>query len=257
MHNDLAPETQSTEIEGVYGDGLPFDLDRIRDRILDAGARILEDMVQVGKYLIWAKAELGHGAFTKFVEHDLNISPVRAREFMRIAQRTIHSESPHTRKFLTQTSSGSKHKMLALLDVSDEEMEEAVAEDAFLGRPLDEIEAMSVRELRSALKSSRVQAQRQSARADREAERALGAEAKLSRSSRDLSITEMPTAALGAAIIALSECKQDLMLWAEDPYTHEQGATSNPQALLNTIEATVRDIRVICTTIDHPQLDAD
>ena len=136
--------------EQTYGDGLPFDLERIRGRILDAGARILEDMIEIGKYLVWVKVELGHGKFNKFVEADLNMSKQRASEFMRIAQRAVHS--PSTRAFLKQTSGNSKYKLLAFLDVSDEEMEESIESESFRGKPLDEIEAMSVRELRESLR---------------------------------------------------------------------------------------------------------
>lgn len=152
---DLAP----------YEDGLPFDLQRITQRIHGAGVTVLEEMVNIGKYLIWAKEELERGEFLAWLESEIGISSQRASEFMRIAQRMIESKVPLGRDFLRLASGGSKKKMLALLDVSNEEIQEAMQMDTFLGKPLDEVGAMSVRELRETLR--REKARRESVEKDK------------------------------------------------------------------------------------------
>ena len=53
------------------------------------------------------------------------------------------------------SSGDSKKKMLALLDVSDEEIKEAMARKSFLGRKLDDVATMGYRQLQAALRQSR------------------------------------------------------------------------------------------------------
>ena len=247
---NFVQEQNTAFIAVQFGDGSEFDLERITTRIYEIGSRILRDTVEIGRYFIWVKAELDHGQFTEWLK-SLGFSHERVAESMWLAHSHVDPDSDIAR-FLKQTNTAqSKTKALLFRQVSDEDIERAVQTDLFLDRPLDEIDRMSVRELKSVLRNTKKLHKHEVGRADREAERVLNLEAKLSRGSRDLSITEMPTAALGQAIIALSECKQDLMQWAEDPYTHEQGVnTSAYQGLLSTIEQTVQDIRTICSAID-------
>lgn len=159
---DHAIEAESEPVEIVsekqlvpYQDGMPFDLERIKQRILNCGMNILEESVTIGKYLIWAKEELGRGEFEKWLKDDVDMSSQRASECMRIAQRMIESKSPLERGFLQIASSGSKKKFLSLLDVTDEEIQEVMETETFLGKPLDEVGAMSVRQLRDVLREEK------------------------------------------------------------------------------------------------------
>jgi len=148
-------EEEHARLLAPYEDGLPFDLDRIKQRILACGVNILEEMVSIGKYLIWTKEKLDHGSFVEWLDGELGMSRYRAAEFMRVAQRVIESKCAHVRTFLHAAAGDSKKKLMALLEVSDEEVEEVMEKETFLGKSLDEFEAMSVRQLRDALRTAR------------------------------------------------------------------------------------------------------
>ena len=170
----------------AYQDGLDFDLDRIKQRILDVGMSVLEEMVTIGKYLIWVKGTIGHGRFVAWVG-ELGMSRQRSSEFMRVAQRVVESECPLARSFLEAVSGDSKKKMLALLDVSDEEMKEVMARKSFLGRKLDDVATMGYRQLRAALRQSRGQnaALRGTLRAEQAKSQGLAAENRWLREGED------------------------------------------------------------------------
>lgn len=138
-----------------YEDGEDYNLARITRRIQECGVTILEQMINVGKYLIWVKETEGHGEFLKWLDRELNISRYRAAEFMRIAHRVIGSNVRTVRTFLLQTAGDSKMKLLALLDVKDEEIQEAMQTDSFLGKKLDELESMSYRQMMAELRKEK------------------------------------------------------------------------------------------------------
>jgi len=140
-----------------YQDGLPFDKDRIRNRICANGRNLLENMINIGIDLIWAKEELGHGNFYKWLEFELKMPHQRAGELMRIARRVIESKTPDVRRFLQLLSKGSISKMFLFMDVTDEEIEEILETGTFLGRKLDEISSMGYRQLQEAIRKDRDQ----------------------------------------------------------------------------------------------------
>ncbi len=206
VHTNVKPDNTR-----LYEDGLPFDQDRIRIRIQQCGQTILENMTQIGKDLIWAKCEIGHGGFLAWLESDVGMSPRRATEFMRIAERVLNPATPHARQFLQQASSGSKHKALALLDVTDEEMQEAMEASAFMGRPLDEVEAMSVRELRAALKREKEQHAKAEHVRDQAQERVLDLEVEAQRRAANVQPLTPAQQAGAQAIAAASQFMQAII----------------------------------------------
>ena len=140
-----------------YQDGLPFDLDRIKWRIVDCATDMLEKSITIGKYLIWVKEEVGHGKFLEWADSELGMSRFRTAECMRIAQRMIGSKCASARTFIRAIAGGSKMKALALIDVTDEEIQDAMDTETFLGRDIDEVSAMSYRQLQEALREDRGQ----------------------------------------------------------------------------------------------------
>lgn len=183
VQTNAAAEADDERQEALapYMDGLPFDLERIRQRILDCGANILEEMFTIGKYLIWVKEEVGHGGFIGWLDAELGMSQQRAWEFMRITQRIIDSKSPYVRGFLREAAGDSKRKLLALMDVSDEEIQEVMETKSFLGRDLDEVEAMSYRELKDALRKEKNRNVELRDAQERETRKRLEAESELQR----------------------------------------------------------------------------
>ena len=257
--NDPAPADRHNDDTSLYMDGLPFDADRISRRVQSCVQIALENIVQAGKDLIWAKRVMGHGGFEKWVRFDVGLNPRRASEFMRIAERVISAKNPHTKAFLSQVAGTSKHKALALLEVSDEEIDEAMQEDAFLGRPLDEIEAMSVRELRDELTKER-KSKQQALDMYRDAEkRNTRLEKKLEKGdpASPVSLTEMPHAVLLQAIEALSRAEDIICEWAEDPEQSDEwlgdggaAADRTTAGLLTSLSQKTMNIRSLLTPND-------
>lgn len=220
----------------LYHDGLPFDADRVCRRIQSCGAIILENMVQIGKDLIWAKRVMDYGEFTHWLRVHVGMDQQRASEFMRIAQRVLHSTTPQTRQFLSQASGGGKKKLLSLLDISDEEIDEAMDEGAFRGRPLDEVEAMSVRELRAALRTEKDRNSMLRERNEASERRAIRAQADLERERSAAPHSEMPHTAILRGIAALSEIETEICHWIEENPTAEEwlalgGVAADPSTL--------------------------
>ncbi len=219
---ETEPATEQTNTH-LYHDGLPFDPDRVCRRIQSCGQIILENIVQIGKDLIWAKRVMPHGDFTHWLRVNVGMSRQRASEFMRIAQRVLHSGTPHVRQFLQHASGGGKHKMLALLDISDEEMAEAMEEDAFLDHSIDEVKSMPVRELRAALKSEkegREQAEDALSVVHRrviDLEREAATKAANDDPSQSVDLSVMPHQPLIGAIEALARAEHLIGEWIEDP----------------------------------------
>lgn len=154
-HQRAAEDKDREKLLKPYDDGLPFDLARYTRRIQGHGALMLEAAIEIGKDLIRVRAELEHGQFASWLDESLSMSHQRASECMRIAQRTVESGSPDARRFLLQMAAGSKSKMLMLLDVSDGEAEAAMESGEFLGKPTEEVPAMSFREMAAALKKEK------------------------------------------------------------------------------------------------------
>lgn len=164
-----------------YTDGMEFDKDRVRMCILNAGADAAEAWVRMGKYLVWAKEEMGHGAFESWLEEEMGLSHQRASEMMRVARRFVESRSPNIRQFLLQASANNKKKLLAFCEVTDDEMEEALETKTLAGKPLDEIETLPYRELKSALRKDREKLARITQEKEEEKQRRLDVETELER----------------------------------------------------------------------------
>lgn len=129
-------------------------LSQIDQEIGRAEVSLLERVFEVGRWLLLRQALTPHGQWERFVKERYEMKPQRAWEAMVLARRVL--ESPHSkqvRQFLLQASGGRKKYALALLGMSDDEIQEA-SRGQFLNRSLDDVGRMSylqlVEELRQA-----------------------------------------------------------------------------------------------------------
>src|SRR5699024_8975319 len=142
---------QLTEIQKVYGDNLPYDRDRIVNEVKFIMSQTAEGMLQMGRRLIILKERESHGGFIKILENDLSIPP---RSAQRMMQASI--------KFLSLKSSNAsalahlgKAKLFDLMSQDDEELEALAEGGTVAGLTLDEMDKMTTRELKKALKEAK------------------------------------------------------------------------------------------------------
>ena len=139
-----------SSLQTWIGDGLPFDRERVKRVIREAEARILEDIISIGTYLTWAKSELPHGEFMRWLQDDVGMPHPTARKRMLVAGR---ANSPTAGNLLEEASGNSIERAVELCAVPDADIVRAVESGIFLGRPLDEISRMPVRELRAEIRA--------------------------------------------------------------------------------------------------------
>lgn len=141
------------EIDKTYGDGMPYVLARVMEEarsFYEMGSRAA---FELGKRLILLKEHEGHGHFLKSLER-LDISPRAAQKFM--TQAVAFSNAPTLAHLGTS-------KMLELAVLDDSDLAELDKGGTVAGMTTDDIDRMSVRELRE-----KIRAEAQEREADQE-----------------------------------------------------------------------------------------
>ncbi len=140
----------SAAIADQYGDGLPYDRARIVHEARFFQAQTAEAMLELGKRLIQLKENEPHGDFVEIVEEQLGINSRTAQRFMKAAVKFL-LPGPKT----TTLSLLGKSKLFELMDEDDEQLDELAKGGTLANLDLDDMQAMSARELRQALKEAR------------------------------------------------------------------------------------------------------
>lgn len=134
-------------------DGLPWDSKRIGERVCRTYGRILSDLVEIGQCLLVAKMHLAREDYAAWLEQYFPESREAAVRYMLLARRVYGAkDQQEVIRFLDTAAGNSKTKIYELLQVSDEEIQEAMQSDEFLGKPIDEVGSMSYRQIREELK---------------------------------------------------------------------------------------------------------
>ncbi len=131
-------------IDTAFGGGEAYDRTRVEGEVRFYLARSGEAFVEAGRRLIWLKEHEGHGGFMPSLER-IGIPPRAAQRMMQVAAK--FSSAP------TLNHLGSS-KLLELAILDDEEIAELGDGGNILGYSADDIDKMSVRELRDALRKS-------------------------------------------------------------------------------------------------------
>ncbi|PCJ88582.1 MAG: DUF3102 domain-containing protein [Thiotrichaceae bacterium] len=134
-------------IDTKYGDGLPYEQGRLINEVRFYLNHSAEAMLQAGRHLVVLKEHEPHGGFTKALE-DIGLAPRAAQQMMQAAVKFTGSNA----KALAHLG---KVKMLELMIEDDEDLKELASGGTLAGLDLDEIDAMSTRELKAALRKSR------------------------------------------------------------------------------------------------------
>lgn len=146
---------------GYKGDLSPGALE---DGIRSAMRRTIEECLDIGKRLLLLKAVTAHGQFTQRVEL-LGFHPRMARKFMTATQKFAKTDLKSVLKIGTQT------KLLELLVLDDEELEGLGNGESVGDLNLDDIECMSVSELKAALRTHKREGSVEAKKAEERANR--------------------------------------------------------------------------------------
>ncbi|WP_406850639.1 hypothetical protein WH390_02195 [Candidatus Arsenophonus nilaparvatae] len=145
-----AENSAQQEVMARFGDGLPYERERIVHEARFYMAQSAEAMLEAGKRLIILKENEPHGEFTKILEKDLGLIPQTARRMMQASLKFLGNgiEAP---KRATLGVLG-KAKLYELLTENDEDLDVLAEGGTIAGLTLDDVDRMSVRELRAALR---------------------------------------------------------------------------------------------------------
>ncbi|HEL3749986.1 TPA: DUF3102 domain-containing protein [Stenotrophomonas maltophilia] len=116
-------------------------------------SRTAEAALEIGKRLLLLKEITPHGHFKSEIEQ-LGFSPRMAQQFM---SATLKFSKANTSSLLTKAHI-SQSNLLELIVLDDEEIQALDSGDSVNGITLDDIEVMSTRELRAALRETRADA---------------------------------------------------------------------------------------------------
>lgn len=148
--NQLALHT--SEVMQQFGDGLPYDRNRLVNEAQFYMAQSAEAMLEAGKRLIVLKENEPHGEFVEITENTLGLN-VRTAQLMMKA--TLKYSSPQLESKAKTFSLLGKSKLFELMTEDDEDLAELAEGGTVVGLTLDDVDRMSVRELRRALREAR------------------------------------------------------------------------------------------------------
>ncbi|EBY7079413.1 DUF3102 domain-containing protein [Salmonella enterica] len=159
----VVPDNLSVELNEIsqhrvaimeqFGEGLPYDRSRIVHETKFYMAQSAEAMLEAGKRLVILKENEPHGEFTDILENDIGLAPQVARRMMQASIKFLGSDN-ETSKRSTLSVLG-KGKLYELMVLDDEDLDSLADGGTVAGATLDDIDRMSVRELRKALRESK------------------------------------------------------------------------------------------------------
>lgn len=141
-----------TQIMESVGDGLPYDRLRVVGECRFYMTQAVDSMLEVGRRLILLKEREAHGDFTEIVENQLNIPARTARCIMQAAARYLGPALIEKRDSFAKLG---KAKLFELMTESDEDLAALADGGTVADLSLDDIDTMSVREIRAALREER------------------------------------------------------------------------------------------------------
>ena len=141
------------EIMQQFGDGLPCERDRIVHETRFYMAQSAEAMLEAGKRLVILKENEPHGDFINILENDLGLEPRVARRMMQASVKFLGNGDQNSKR--TALTVLGKTKLYELMVLDDEELDALADGGTVAGATLDDIDRMTSRELKAALREAR------------------------------------------------------------------------------------------------------
>ncbi|MGV2287294.1 DUF3102 domain-containing protein [Trinickia sp. YCB016] len=146
----------SAAIAERFGDGLPYDRARIVNEARFYMAQSAEAMLEAGKRLVLLKENEPHGEFTRIVEEQLGLAPQVARRMMQASVKFLGPDFGGAKR--STLSVLGKSKLYELMVLDDDELDALADGGTVVGLEQDDIDRMTARELRLALRDARANA---------------------------------------------------------------------------------------------------
>jgi hypothetical protein len=137
-----------------FGDGLPFDLPRYEHVIRTHLARSADEMLAAGRALLVVREHVPHGEWKEFLAR-LSIDHTLAKRMQQAALKFSNGATSH---HLIEAA-GNKSKLIELLVLDDDQVAELNDGGTVAGITLDDVAAMTVSDLRKALREARADAE--------------------------------------------------------------------------------------------------
>ncbi|MCO1336237.1 DUF3102 domain-containing protein [Microbulbifer sp. OS29] len=145
-------QAHSREITELYLDGQPYDRLRLVNEARFCLAQSAEAMLEAGRRLIVIKEHEPRGELQQIIEQELGLNQRVAQRMMQAAAKFLSPKLGKQSKALVQLG---KTKLYELMLEDDEELAELADGGTVAGLNLDDIDRMSTRELRLALRDAR------------------------------------------------------------------------------------------------------
>jgi hypothetical protein len=137
------------------GYDLPYDRERVVQETKFYMGQAAEAMLEAGRRLLVIKENEPHGDFMEIVEQRLGIPGSTARRMMQSAVKYL--ENPVLQDKAPRLAQLGKTKLFELMTEDDDDLAALAEGGTLAGYTLDEIEAMSKRELQAALREARAE----------------------------------------------------------------------------------------------------
>lgn len=144
----------SETVARQFGDGVPYDRLRVVNEARFYMQQSADAMLELGKRLIQLKENEPHGTFSDIVENELNIAPAVARRMMQASVKFLGNGVPGDPKRSALSVLG-KTKLYELMVLDDDELDALADGGTVAGLQQDDIDRMTSRELRAALRNQR------------------------------------------------------------------------------------------------------
>ncbi|EOZ4487315.1 DUF3102 domain-containing protein [Salmonella enterica subsp. diarizonae] len=135
-----------------FGEGLPYERTRVIHEAKFYMDQSTKAMLEAGKRLLILKENEPYGDFQAITRDELNLEP---RIAQKMAQAALKFLSPQLEANAKTFSHLGRSKLYELMLEDDEELAELAEGGTVAGMTLDDIDRMSVRELRKALRESK------------------------------------------------------------------------------------------------------
>jgi hypothetical protein len=140
------------EIDEQFGDGLPYDRNRYLDKCRYHMARSAEEALEVGRGLAVMREHEAHGDWLNVLA-SLGIEQSLSRRMIQAAVRFSNRALTHD----LVAAAKSKTKLFELLVLDDEEIQQLADGGTAAGLTLDDVDSMTVSELRASLRDARAE----------------------------------------------------------------------------------------------------
>lgn len=140
------------EIMQQFGDGLPYERDRIVHETRFYMAQSAEAMLEAGRRLVILKENEPHGDFIEIVTGQLGLPKTTAHRMM---QASLKYLTPSLESKVPTLEHLGKSKLFELMIEDDESLAELADGGTVAGLTLDDVDRMSCRELRQSLREAR------------------------------------------------------------------------------------------------------